>query len=201
MTQPIPLPAPLPRLVVGSNDLRLELWRADAVEEVVALVEHSRDSLSAFLPWANEPQPPEAEAVIQAESTKRWEAGLMAGWMIVEDREIRGMLGLHRRGGPDEAELGYWLDDEATGRGLMTTACTMATDVAFGIDAIDVVEIVHDANNHRSAAVPARLGFSRTAAYTAPAQARCESGIKVRWCVRRDEWQARGRPSTVLHAE
>jgi RimJ/RimL family protein N-acetyltransferase len=122
----------------------------------------------------------------------------MAGWALYEDGAIRGMLGLHRRGGPDELEIGYWLDDAATGRGLMTEACAMAVEVGFSFEGIDVIEILHDRANLRSGAVPQRLGFARTAAFTATPAARLESGIKVRWCLRRAAWLAQGRPRTVL---
>jgi ribosomal-protein-serine acetyltransferase len=191
-----PLPHPLPRLVVGER-LRLDVWRADMIEEVRELVARSLPTLSAFLPWASTMPSHEEEAVAQERSEREWREGRMAGWMVLEDEVIRGMVGLHRRGGPDELEIGYWLDDAATGRGLMTEACTMATDVAFTVDGIDAVEIIHDAANLRSAGVPARLGYRRVAAFSSTAVARCETGVKVRWAVRRDEWLARDRPSSV----
>ena len=187
MSGPAPLREPLPALVVGAR-LRLELWRADAVETIGALVDRSRLTLSQYLGWAMDPIDAAAEAAVQADLERRWRAGLDVGWVIVEDGASRGMLGLHRRGGPDELEIGYWLDDAATGRGIMTEACAMATDVAFGIEGIGAVEIVHDAANRRSAAVPARLGFSRVAALSSTPVAPLESGIKVRWSVTRRAW-------------
>ncbi|HUD68651.1 MAG TPA: GNAT family N-acetyltransferase [Acidimicrobiales bacterium] len=199
MSGPPPLNEPLPGLVVGAR-LRLEMWRGepDAVEAIRALIERSRPTLSQFLGWAVEPLDAAAEAAVQADIERRWREGRDAGWVIVEDGAPRGMLGLHRRGGPDELEIGYWLDDAATGRGLVTEACRMAIDVAFGIEGIDVVEINHDAANLRSGAVPQRLGFSRIAAFTAPPAALLESGIKVRWVVRRGEWLGRHESSSVL---
>ncbi len=196
MSEPPPLAERLPSLVVGDR-LRLELWRADAVDEVRALVERSRPTLAKFLPWAMVEVTTEEEAKVQADAEQRWRDRLMAGWTIVEDGSIRGMLGLHRRGGPDELEIGYWLDDQATGRGLMTEACAMAIEVAFAIPAIEVVEIIHDRANARSEAVPRRLGFSRSAAFTSPPTAPSETGIKVRWCLRRDAWAARSPASVV----
>jgi ribosomal-protein-serine acetyltransferase len=197
LSEVAPLPRPLPRLVVGER-LRLDVWRADMIEEVRDLVQRSQSTLSAFLPWAERMPSTEEEAAAQEDAEARWREGRMAGWMLLEGDEIRGMVGLHRRGGPDELEIGYWLDDAATGRGLMTEACTMATDVAFNVDGIDAVEIIHDKANRRSAGVPARLGYRRVAAFSATATARCESGIKVRWRVRRSEWLARDVPSSVL---
>jgi len=168
------------------------------VQEVRDLVQRSQPTLAAFLPWADPMPSLEEEAAAQATSEARWREGRMAGWMLLEDGAIRGMVGLHRRGGPDELEIGYWLEDAATGRGLMSEACAMATDVAFSVGGIDAVEIIHDNANRRSEGVPARLGYRRVAAFTAEASARCESGIKVRWRVRRAEWLARGVPSSVL---
>jgi RimJ/RimL family protein N-acetyltransferase len=194
-----PLREPLPALVVGAR-LRLELWRGgpEAVAAITGLVERSRPTLSQFLPWAVTPLDAQAEAAVQAEIEQRWRERRDVGWVIVEDGAPRGMLGLHRRGGPQELEIGYWLDDSATGKGLVTEACRMAIDVAFGIEGIGVVEIVHDAANRRSGAVPARLGFSRVAAFTSTPAALLESGIKVRWVMRRGEWLARNEPSSVL---
>jgi RimJ/RimL family protein N-acetyltransferase len=192
-----PLARPLPRLVVGER-LRLDVWSADMVDEVLALVVRSQPTLAEFLPWATTMPSREEEAAAQATSEEAWREGRMAGWMLIEDSVIRGMVGLHRRGGPDELEIGYWLDDTATGRGLMTEACAMATDVAFSVDGIDVVEILHDMANPRSEGVPRRLGYRRVAAFTATPTARSESGIKVRWRVRRDEWRALARPTSVV---
>ena len=197
MSGPLPLARPLPATVLGAR-LRLEVWRADQNDAIRRLVARSQPTLAEFLPWAGEPVTEASEAAFQVESERAWRDGTMAGWTIVEDGELRGMVGLHRRGGPDELEIGYWLDDGATGRGLMTEACTMATDVAFGVEGIDAVEITHDRANVRSAAIPARLGYRRVAAFTSTTAARAETGVKVRWRVRRAEWLARGRPTSVL---
>jgi RimJ/RimL family protein N-acetyltransferase len=198
VTGPVPLARPLPRVVVGEQ-LRLAMWNDEDVDVVRATVERSRPELSKFLGWAMQPLTATDESARQRESAERWRAGLMVGWGIYEDASFRGMLGLHRRGGPHELEIGYWLDTQATGRGLMTAACTLATDVAFRTDGVELVEIVHDANNLRSAGVPARLGYARVAAFTGTPVAPLESGIKVRWIARRREWLA-AHPVSSVHA-
>jgi RimJ/RimL family protein N-acetyltransferase len=197
VTGPVALARPLPREVVGER-LRLALWSDAEVEEIRQIVERSRPELSEFLGWAIEPLSHEDEARIQRESEERWRAGQMAAWAIHEGTQLCGMLGLHRRGGPDELEIGYWLDSMATGRGLMTMACTLATDVAFTYDGVELVEIVHDARNLRSQGVPMRLGFQRVAAFTGTPVAPSESGIKVRWIVRKRDWLATHPVSSVL---
>lgn len=200
MIGPVALAQPLPRVVVGER-LRLALWEADDVEVIRQMVERSRPELSEFLGWATEPLTTEREADIQRDSTERWRAGLMAGWAIHEGDAVVGMLGLHRRGGPHEFEIGYWLDTAATGRGIMTAAATLATDVAFDTPGVELVEIVHDASNVRSGNVPARLGYARVAAFTSPPVARGESGIKVRWIVGKADWRRDHPRSSVLAVE
>lgn len=206
MSGPLPLAVPLPRVVVGAR-LRLEVWQHDRVEEVRSLVERSRPQLSEFLPWAVAGLlSDEEEARFQSESYERWREGYMAGWAVVEDGGVRGMLGLHRRGGPHELEIGYWLGTEWTGRGLMTEAARMATDVAFDQEGVELVEILHDAANARSAAVPRRLGYARTAAMLRPLDPSLphgtrETGLKVRWVERRDRWLARRGERAALSTE
>ncbi len=157
MSEPAPLASPLPSLVVGDR-LRLELWVPEKNDELAVLVERSRPTLAGFLPWAMHPPSIDEQRQVQGEQERQWREGRMASWSIVEDGAIVGMVGLHQRGGPDELEIGYWLDDEATGRGIMTDACAMAIEVAFTIDRIDVVEIVHDAGQPPLRGGPAAAG-------------------------------------------
>lgn len=197
---PTPLRAALPRVVVGQR-IELRHMAPTDIAAVDALVSASRRELSEFLAWAMTPADEATQREVQARFDDRWAARTEVSWTIVEGGEIRGMLGLHRRGGPDELEIGYWLSTAATGRGLMTEGCTMACDVAFSTEDVDAVEIVHDAANLRSEAVPARLGFRRVGAYTSPAHAPRETGVKVRWRVERAAWCARARPPSVVRVE
>jgi ribosomal-protein-serine acetyltransferase len=57
-------------------------------------------------------------------------------------------------------ELGYWLDAEHQGRGLMTAACRAMIDYAFTRLALQRVEIRCAVGNDRSRAIPERLGFT-----------------------------------------
>ena len=189
MSEAAPLAEPLPREVVGER-ITLSLWDAAHLDEVHALVVGSLDTLAGFLPWAVEPVTADTEREALERQERGWREGRMAGWMVLEDGRVLGMLGLHRRGGPDELEIGYWLGDAAVGRGVMTEAAAMATDVAFTIDGIDLVEIVHDVANLRSEGVPRRLGYRRCASWTSTPTARLETGVKVCWRVRRAEWAA-----------
>lgn len=58
------------------------------------------------------------------------------------------------------ARIGYWLDKEHTGHGIMTRAVHLLTEYAF--EALDLhrIEIHVATGNHRSRRIPERLGFT-----------------------------------------
>lgn len=78
------------------------------------------------------------------------------------EREVRGGLGLHRRGQPGALEIGYWLRVDMTGRGYATEAVDAITRAAFEELGVARLEIRCDPRNVRSAAVPRRLGYRHT---------------------------------------
>ncbi len=45
-----------------------------------------------------------------------------------DGERLLGGCGLHRRGGPESLEIGYWLRPDAVGRGVMTAAAGALTD-------------------------------------------------------------------------
>jgi RimJ/RimL family protein N-acetyltransferase len=62
-------------------------------------------------------------------------------------------------GDADRAEIGYWLDAAATGRGLATEATRALLGVAETLGVMRHAEIHCDVANTSSAAIPRRLGF------------------------------------------
>lgn len=69
-----------------------------------------------------------------------------------------GGTGLHARCA-DGLEIGYWIHCAHGRRGYATEAAAALTAAAFGLPAVQQVQIRCDPLNHVSAAVPARLGY------------------------------------------
>lgn len=57
------------------------------------------------------------------------------------------------------AEIGYWIDKNEEGKGIVSQACRLLLEYAFGDLRLNRVEIRCSTLNKRSAAVPTRLGF------------------------------------------
>jgi len=62
----------------------------------------------------------------------------------------------------DRAEIGYWLREDATGRGYATEAASALVEHARTLNRFTHIEIRCDPRNLASAAVPKRLGFTLT---------------------------------------
>jgi len=68
---------------------------------------------------------------------------------------LRGLDSPHRM-----AEFGYWLAEEAQGKGIITRGCRALIDIAFREHGIHRIVIVNASDNVRSRAVAERLGFT-----------------------------------------
>jgi ribosomal-protein-serine acetyltransferase len=140
---------------------RLRLADDADVEELYALIERSRATLAAFMPWA---AASDLEGV--REFRRRAERERLAGeaihTLIEVDGRIAGSVSAHTI---DEAnrscEIGYWLGDGFGGRGLATAAVRAHVDQAFGPWGFTRVEIQTATGNVRSCALAERLGFTR----------------------------------------
>ncbi|HUP87111.1 MAG TPA: GNAT family N-acetyltransferase [Acidimicrobiales bacterium] len=132
-------------------------------EALTAAVNSSLDHLGAFLDWAKEPTTVDAQAVRLAIAAEAFAVGGDAAYSIFRGDDLVGALGLHWRLGPDALEIGYWLRADHEGIGIITRSVHAALDVAFDVEGVRRVVIHCRPDNARSAAVPRRLGFVRTA--------------------------------------
>ncbi|HEU5252167.1 MAG TPA: GNAT family protein [Solirubrobacterales bacterium] len=131
--------------------------------ELNALIEANRDHLARWLPWAAGQDLPGTERfVAEAEAQLARDDGFQA--RIAPERKIVGVVGFHSVDWVNRnTSLGYWLAEDAQGRGTMTAAVRALLDHAFGEWKLHRVEIHCAPENRRSRAIPERLGFSEEA--------------------------------------
>lgn len=60
-----------------------------------------------------------------------------------------------------KTEIGYWIDREEQGKGIVSAATVKLIAFAFDTIGINRIEIRCAADNRRSAAIPRRLGFQQ----------------------------------------
>ena len=142
------------------NDLELRLLELRHADELYNLIDQNREHLRRWMPWVdNTKESGDTKGFIKA-SLKRFadNLGFDAGiWF--RDRII-GVIGYHKHDWENRtARLGYWLGREGQGMGAMTRAAHRMTQWAFEDYRMHKVEIACASKNHKSRAIPKRLGF------------------------------------------
>jgi RimJ/RimL family protein N-acetyltransferase len=132
---------------------------APRVKEVV---DRNLDHLRRFMPWAwREPEPLEEKAARMRAARDRFVRGeeWQFGIFSADESRVLGAIGLHRGAAPTTMEIGFWLCQSAEGRGIVTEATRILTNLALTSLGATRVEIRCDVRNERSAAVARRLGY------------------------------------------
>lgn len=138
----------------------LQLSDADRLADLV------RRNRSYLAPW--EPVRPDSyftpggQREVVAESLERYEEGLQVPCVVLDDDgEVVGRINLNNvvRGAFQSASVGYWVAEEATGRGLATSAVAEMVQVAFTQQGLHRLEAGTVPDNVRSQRVLLHNGF------------------------------------------
>ena len=148
-----------PDEIIDHRQVRLRRHREDDLDAVYQAVTESLDHLRPWLPWAADYTRRAAFEFLTA-SARRWEEGSEFGYAIVADGTLAGGCGLMARIGPGGLEIGYWVRQGFTRRGLATAASAALVEQAFRLPGVERVEIVTDELNLASAGVARKLGFT-----------------------------------------
>jgi ribosomal-protein-serine acetyltransferase len=141
------------------DDLELAQFVESEADELFELTDRNRAHLRAWLGWLDSiKSPADTLEFIQAgQEQVAGNDGIQIG--IRYKGKLIGAIGLHYLDWErKQTEVGYWLDKDYEGRGIVTRACRALVDYAFLIG-MEVVLICCATENGRSQAVPERLGF------------------------------------------
>jgi ribosomal-protein-serine acetyltransferase len=134
---------------------------ADDVPAVLELIERNRDHLDKWLRWSARVRNQADVAAMVARFEGRSAAGDGFHWGIWQQDVLAGGVICHYINRADRnAELGYWLGAEHTGRGLATRATACAVEHLLHQEQLHLVEMICGVANVRSRAVAERLGFT-----------------------------------------
>lgn len=155
--------AAVPDEVIGSR-IVLRTYRISDAPEMKAAVDESRAQLLPWMVWAKEPVSEQEQVATISGILARWSLreDLTLGMFHRESGRFLGGTGLHRINWAVGAyEIGYWVRVSDTGKGYVTEAVRLLTQTVF--ETLRGVRVsIHCAeSNHRSNAIPQKLGFHR----------------------------------------
>ena len=143
-----------------SEDLSLSTLELRHADELFRLTDCNRAYLRRWLPWL--------DTIRIVEDTRGFIRAILAqarennGFqvVIVSRCRLAGVVGHHQVDWRNRtAALGYWVGEEFQGHGLVTAACRRRVVHSFDVMGLHRVEIRCAVENHRSRAIPERLGF------------------------------------------
>jgi ribosomal-protein-alanine N-acetyltransferase len=197
MSADSPWHVPLLSTRIVTDSLVLRPPRTSDVAEVRRAL---RENAAHLRPWSVAPAPGEDPASLTSVSRsivrhrREWKRGQSFVMYLsprADDRRIIGRIALGGilRGAFQNAYLGYWIDAEQQGRGLMTEAVRAATDFAFGAAALHRVQAAVMPSNKASLRVLEKAGYRREGS---AARYLCIAGAwedHVLFAITTEEWQ------------
>jgi ribosomal-protein-serine acetyltransferase len=128
---------------------------------VLELIERNRAHLDKWLRWSAKVRNQADVAAMIARFEAKQAAGDGFHWGIWQQDSLAGGVICHYINRADlNAELGYWLGADYTGRGLATKATASAVEHLLRQENLHRVEMICGVANVRSRAVAERLGFT-----------------------------------------
>lgn len=135
----------------------VEMRHADTLHQVI---EANRDHIGRFLTFAIN-QTLEGTREFVESSLKKFAAGTDVPSTIWYHGQLVGSIGLHLAPEQQSASIGYWIAENAQGKGIMRKCCKAVLDYAFGDLELHRIEIRANIDNVKSRAIPERLGFTQ----------------------------------------
>jgi len=144
------------------NEIELCLLEERHAEDLFALVDKNRAYLRQWLPWLDLNTTPKDSRNFIKSALEQFANNQGLQPTIFYRGRLVGMTGYHRFDWNNRAcSIGYWLDADMQGRGIVTRVCRFLTDYAFNELGMNRVEIRCAVGNHRSRAIPKKLGFQQ----------------------------------------
>ena len=154
-----------PAYLILTERLFLRCYQPENAAELIAVMATNQDHLSRWLPWVAEIQTLEEKADLLRTFRSQFDTNeqFIYGVFERESEKLIGGAGLHPRCGLGGIEVGYWLAQEHTGRGLATECTSALIRLAFEVHDVKFVEIRCEEENTSSRGIPERLSFTQEA--------------------------------------
>jgi ribosomal-protein-serine acetyltransferase len=153
-----------PQFILPVNDtLHLRLQQVHDADVQFALIEKNLETLRQWFLFAHDNHTAEKERVYTTQMLQKYakDEGLMLG--IWQDDTLLGSIGLYVDVDDNKAALGYWLDSDTHGKGIMTRCVRVLVDDCFTRRKVHRVEIRAAVDNTASRRVAEKLGMQQEA--------------------------------------
>jgi ribosomal-protein-serine acetyltransferase len=145
-----------------SDEVILRTFREDDAELVYQTVDRNRRHLQTYMHWMTSDYSRASATEFITNSIASAGAGESLSFGIFRGEILIGSIGfVHFDRKARKTEIGYWIDKSEEGKGLVSAACKLLIEYAFGELGLNRIEIRCSSENVRSAAIPISFGFEK----------------------------------------
>ena len=148
-----------PSEIIGEDFKLVKLApTAENLQIIFDIIVENREEFRPWLEWVDFVQKPEDEKCV-LESDQNPEK---AEWFIQFNNKIVGRVGfVNLSRSNNRGEIGYWLDKNASGHGIMTKAFSLIEKNAFENWGFNRIELKIDPKNTKSLGVAKRMNYKQ----------------------------------------
>ncbi len=142
------------------DELKLVLPTERNAEEIYHVVLENLEELKLWMPWVTDDYSIDTARDFIKTNLVEFAGNNTFAAAVVLDEKIVGTIGIHHLDSTNKsAQIGYWLDRQAQGKGLATKCCRVLIDYAFDDLNLNRIQINCNIENVKSRRIPERLGF------------------------------------------
>lgn len=144
------------------NTISLELVNDRHPEAIFNLVNANRFQLREWLPWVDNMQSVDFIKNFINGSLKRNADKSEFAFVIIFNSRIVGRIGIYNIDHQNKiAAIGYWLDGNVQGKGIVTKSCQELISFCFNTLQLNRIEIKCGTENYKSQTIPEKLNFKK----------------------------------------
>lgn len=143
------------------DGVALRLLAPENLDELHPLILRNLDRLKPWFEWIHDDYLKAETAAFLMVAEQRARAGSDYTFGIFDRGALAGLISAHERDAHNHiARIGYWIDRDSAGRGLVTAAARTIVSFAFQTLRAHRLEIRCAPENYSSRRIPERLGFT-----------------------------------------
>lgn len=150
--------------IVINDEITLKRFAHDIDDVKFKAIQSNRDHLLPWLPWVNNIYFPTQVRLFTENQIKEFNHGRIFGYNIFFNNVFVGSIVIYDVSERNHnCKLGYWLDQNHTGKGIITRSANVLIKYAFTNLEMHRIEIRTAPGNKASAMLAERLGFTKEA--------------------------------------
>lgn len=148
--------------IVVDENIKLEITSEKFATQLFNLINNNRKHLSEFLTWVGNMQSVEDIKHYLKNCEHLYEEKKEVSFIILLNENPVGRIGLHHLNLQNKiGAIGYWLDKNVEGKGIITKSCAKLINYGFQEIGLNRIEIKAAVKNFKSQAIPAKLNFKK----------------------------------------